>query len=108
MGTWYCTPFASAVIVAMAFGAISTWTPTATNGIWIGCPRILGVVCSVGFKVPIIAGQNNPHHGEVTIFNALLVFAQNRGGANFLPLEQVILSTVKHNFSRASASWLDR
>lgn len=91
----YYMPFAiaSATIVAVASGIISTWTPTTTTGIWIGYQILLGAGRGMGFQTPIVAVQNNSPKEEVPIVNALVVLAQNLGGAVFLSLDQIIFSS---------------
>jgi hypothetical protein len=77
-------------------GLISTFTPTTSTGVWIGYQILMGAR-GMGFQIPIIAVQNNSPKEEVSIVNAMVVFAQNLGGAIFLSLDQVIFSSgLKH------------
>jgi hypothetical protein len=98
----YYLPFgiASASLVILGSGLISTFTPKTTTGIWIGYQILLGAGRGMGFQIPIIAVQNNSPKDEVPIVNALVVFAQNLGGAIFLSLDQIIFSSgLKHNLA---------
>jgi len=81
----------------LASGLISTFTPFTTTGMWIGYQILLGAGRGMGFQVPIVAVQNNTPKDEVPIVNALVVLAQNFGGAVFLSIDQIIFSTsLKH------------
>lgn len=95
----YYMPYsiASSSIVMLASGLIATWTPSTTTGTWIGLQIVLGIGRGMGFQVPIVAVQNNAPKDEVPIVNALVVLAQNLGGAVFLSLDQTIFSSsLKH------------
>jgi hypothetical protein len=91
----YYLPFAvvSGVLTILGAGLISTFTPTTAVGTWIGFQIIMGAGRGLGFQMPIIAVQNNSSKEEVSIVNALVVFAQNLGGAVFLSVDQIIFSS---------------
>jgi hypothetical protein len=67
------------------------FTPTTSTGVWIGFQILMGTR-GMGIQIPIIAVQNNSPKEEVSMVNAMVVFAQNLGGAVFLSLDQVIFS----------------
>lgn len=52
----------------------------------------------MGFQIPIIAVQNNSTKEQVSIVNALVVFAQTLGGAVFLSLDQIIFSSSLRHY----------
>jgi hypothetical protein len=83
----------SGAIVAVASGLMATFSPTTTVGVWIGYQIIMGFGRGMGLQVPIIAVQNNSSKNEIPIVNALVVFAQNLGGAIFLSIAQLIFSS---------------
>jgi hypothetical protein len=57
----------------------------------------MGAGRGMSFQIPIIAVQNNSNKEEIPIVNALVVFAQNLGGAVFLSLDQIIFgSGLRH------------
>jgi hypothetical protein len=75
------------------------FTPTTSTGIWIGYQILMGAR-GMGFQIPIIAVQNNSPKEEIPIVNALVVFAQNLGGAVFLSLDQIVFSSgLKQNLA---------
>src|SRR5947209_4860648 len=56
----YYLPFSifSAVLVSIANGLISTFTPDMSTGRWIGYQILLGAGPSSGLQMPLIAVQN--------------------------------------------------
>lgn len=95
----YYLPFGilSGALTCLGSGLISTFTPTTSTGVWIGYQIIVGAGRGMGFQIPLIAVQNNSTKEEVSIVNALVVFAQTLGGAVFLSLDQIIFgSSLRH------------
>lgn len=90
----YYLPFGimSGALMTLGSGLSSTFKPETSVGIWIGYQIIMGVGRGMGFQIPIIAVQNNSAKEEVSVVNALVVFAQTLGGAVFLSLAQIIFS----------------
>jgi hypothetical protein len=86
---------------------MSTITPTSAVGTWVGYQIIMGIGRGLGFQVPIIAVQNNSRKEEVSIVNALVVFAQNLGGAVFLSLDQIIFSSGLRHYLKVNAPEID-
>jgi hypothetical protein len=101
----YYLPFAvlSGILTILAAGLISTFTPTTAVGTWIGYQIIMGAGRGLGLQIPIIAVQNNSSKEEVPIVNALVVFAQNLGGAIFLSLNQIIFSSRLRHYLQVYA-----
>ncbi|TGO10236.1 hypothetical protein BTUL_0140g00030 [Botrytis tulipae] len=95
----YYTPFAiiGSVLAAVGTGLSSLFDPTTSMGVWIGYQIIMSAGRGLGFQTPIIAVQNHASKEEISIVNALVVFAQYLGGAVFLSLDQIVFSSrLKH------------
>ncbi|KAK4937643.1 hypothetical protein LTR10_021789 [Elasticomyces elasticus] len=95
----YYLPIAvlASMLVTIGMGLTTTFTPTTKTGAWIGYQIIMGAGRGLGFQIPIIAVQNNSPKEEVSIVNALVVFAQNLGPAIFLSLDEIIFTNgLKH------------
>ncbi|KAI1628106.1 MFS multidrug transporter [Exophiala viscosa] len=80
------------MLATIGMGLTTTFTPTTGIGAWIGYQIIMGAGRGLGFQIPIIAVQNNSPKEEVSIVNALVVFAQNLGPAIFLSLDEIIFT----------------
>jgi hypothetical protein len=67
----------------------------------------MGAGRGMGFQIPIIAVQNNSTKEEISIVNALVVFAQNLGGAVFLSLSQIVFSSRLRHYLAIYAPEID-
>lgn len=92
IGYYLIVAILATMLVTVGMGLTSTFTPTTSTGIWIGYQIIMGAGRGLGFQIPIVAVQNNSPKEEVSIVNALVVFAQNLGPAIFLSLDEIIFT----------------
>ncbi|KAF2188862.1 efflux pump [Zopfia rhizophila CBS 207.26] len=90
----YYTPWAaaSAVLVAIAAGLISTFTPHTSTVKWVMYQFIGGLGRGCGIQMPIIAIQNSLPPEQTSIGMALVAFLQTFGGSLFLTFGQTIFS----------------
>ncbi|KAJ9130825.1 Major facilitator superfamily domain, general substrate transporter [Pleurostoma richardsiae] len=104
----YYTPFAlaSGLFTAVGSGLVTTIRPGSSRSRRIGF-QILQGMQGLGFQVPILAVQNGVRREEVSVANALVVFAQNLSAAVFLSLGEVIFSTELHRFLELYAPGAD-
>ncbi|KPM46057.1 hypothetical protein AK830_g499 [Neonectria ditissima] len=88
----YYVPFAvaSAAIVAVANGLLSTLSPHTSTAKWAGYQILVGFGRGVGMQMPIIAIQSQSAPEMVSIATAVLVFSQTFGGAVFVSISNVI------------------
>ena len=86
---------------------MTMFSPTTAVKVWIGYQILLGVGRGMGVQVPIIAVQNNASKDEIPIVNALVVFAQNLGGAIFLSIGQLVFSSRLRHGLHAYAPGVD-
>lgn len=91
----YYLPFAvaSGVFTLVGSGLLTTLSPNSPSAEWIGYQVIQGFGQGFGLQIPLLAVQHNSTKEDVSILTALVVFAQQFGGAVFLSLAQVIFNT---------------
>ncbi|KAK7420979.1 hypothetical protein QQZ08_010152 [Neonectria magnoliae] len=88
----YYLPFAvaSAAIVAIANGLLSTLSPHTSTATWAGYQVLVGFGRGIGMQMPIIAIQSHAKPELISIATAVLVFSQTFGGAVFVSISNVI------------------
>ncbi|PBP21838.1 hypothetical protein BUE80_DR007346 [Diplocarpon rosae] len=95
----YYMPMAivGSILAAIGAGLCSMFDPTTSIGTWIGFQILMSAGRGLGFQTPLIAVQNHSTKDEISIVNALVVFAQYLGGALFLSLDKTVFtSSLKH------------
>lgn len=102
----YYLPFgvASGLFNTIGSGLLTTLTPTSPSRAWIGYQVLQGIGGGLGLQIPLVAVQNNASKDELSVLTAMVVFAQQFGGAVFLALAQVIFSTSLRSDLTRSAS----
>ena len=90
----YYMPFviASAVLTPIAAGLLSTFKPDTGHQQWLGYSAFFGLCLGMGFQQPLIAVQTVLPLRDVPVGTAVIVFAQNLGGALFISVAQNIFS----------------
>ncbi|RMY87985.1 hypothetical protein D0861_05081 [Hortaea werneckii] len=91
----YYTPFAmaSAIIMPIGAGLISTWTVHTGSLKWIGFQVLFGFGVGLGMQQATIAAQTVLRKQDVPTGVALLFFAQQLGGAIFVSVGQNVLDS---------------
>ncbi|KAI7179630.1 MFS general substrate transporter [Hortaea werneckii] len=91
----YYTPFAmaSAIIMPIGAGLISTWTVHTGSPKWIGFQILFGFGVGLGMQQATIAAQTVLRKQDVPTGVALLFFAQQLGGAIFVSVGQNVLDS---------------
>ncbi|KAI6811373.1 MFS general substrate transporter [Hortaea werneckii] len=91
----YYTPFAmaSAIIMPIGAGLISTWTVHTGSPKWIGFQVLFGFGVGLGMQQATIAAQTVLRKQDVPTGVALLFFAQQLGGAIFVSVGQNVLDS---------------
>ncbi|RVD82123.1 uncharacterized protein DFL_006557 [Arthrobotrys flagrans] len=86
----YYTPFmiASSVIMAIGSGLLTTITPSAGAGKWIGFQVLYGLGLGFGMQQPAIAAQAVLERKDVPIGTSMVMFCQILGGAIFIAVGQ--------------------
>jgi hypothetical protein len=79
------------ILLIAGTSLISTITATSPNASRIGYQILLGGQ-GFGFQIPVLAVQNSIRREDVSTAVAMVVFAQNFGGAIFLSIAEVIFS----------------
>ncbi|KAF2725269.1 MFS general substrate transporter [Polychaeton citri CBS 116435] len=92
--TGYYTPFAmaSAVIMPIGAGLISTWGVHTQSGMWIGYQIIFGIGMGLGMQQGALAAQAVLRGPDVPMGVSLMFFGQMLGGAVFLSVGQNLLN----------------
>jgi MFS family permease len=82
----YYTPFgiASAIMMSIGSGLISTWSVDTSSGKWIGYQIVLGFGIGMGMQVATLAAQTVLDRKDVPIGMTLMFFMQQLGGAIFV------------------------
>ncbi|KAK6345733.1 hypothetical protein TWF718_007641 [Orbilia javanica] len=86
----YYTPFmiASSVIMAIGSGLLTTITPSAGAGKWVGFQVLYGLGLGFGMQQPAIAAQAVLERKDVPIGTSMVMFCQILGGAIFIAVGQ--------------------
>lgn len=82
----YYTPFmiASAILMGIGFGLISTFEPDINAAGWIGYQLIAGIGVGLGMQQPLIAVQVVCDMADIPTGTAMIIFVQTLGGALFV------------------------
>ena len=83
----------SPVLCALGGGLLSTLTPSASPGHWIGFQVLYGVGLGSGFQTSNLAPQTVLSRADVPLGMALMFFMQQLGGAVFLSVGQTIFAS---------------
>ena len=91
----YYTPFAiaSAVLMPIGAGLITTWKVDTGKGMWIGYQVLLGVGVGVGMQQGGMAAQTVLSRKDVPIGVSLMFFMQQLGGAIFVSVGQNVFES---------------
>ncbi|KAI6893441.1 MFS general substrate transporter [Hortaea werneckii] len=91
----YYTPFAiaSAIIMPIGAGLITTWTVQTGSPKWIGFQVLFGFGVGLGMQQATMAAQTVLRKQDVPTGVALLFFAQQLGGAIFVSVGQNVLNS---------------
>ncbi|KAH5496804.1 hypothetical protein HBI29_176840 [Parastagonospora nodorum] len=89
--------FASAVVMTVGNGLISTFTPTTAVARWIGYQILLGGGRGLGLQTPLIAIQNAVQPSQVPVGMAFLIFLQNLGATVGAVIANTILAQTLTN-----------
>ncbi|KAI7213425.1 MFS general substrate transporter [Hortaea werneckii] len=91
----YYTPFAiaSAIIMPIGAGLITTWTIQTGSPKWIGFQILFGFGVGLGMQQATMAAQTVLRKQDVPTGVALLFFAQQLGGAIFVSVGQNVLNS---------------
>ncbi|KAK8141247.1 hypothetical protein G3M48_000441, partial [Beauveria asiatica] len=86
----YYTPFmiASAVLMAVGAGLLSTLEIDSGRNAWIGYQCIFGFGVGLGMQQPMVAMQASLQAADVAVGTAIIIFAQTLGGALFICVAQ--------------------
>jgi len=88
------------ILCAIGSGLLSTLTPSATKGHWMGYQIIYGLGVGCGFQMSTLAAQAVLPRIDVPIGLALMFFMQQLGGSIFLSISQNVFSnTLVHRLS---------
>ncbi|KAK1970081.1 major facilitator superfamily transporter [Colletotrichum sublineola] len=90
----YYTPFMllSSVLMSIGYGLITTFGPETPSTMWIGYQVIAGVGVGVGMQQPLIAVQVVLDMADVATGTAIVIFAQQIGGAIFIAIGQTVFT----------------
>ncbi|EPS43044.1 hypothetical protein H072_2976 [Dactylellina haptotyla CBS 200.50] len=88
--TGYYTPFMiiSSVIMAVGAGLLTTLTPNAGAGKWLGFQVLYGLGLGLGMQQPSIAAQAVLPRKDIAVGTSMIMFTQILGGAIFLAVGQ--------------------
>ncbi|KAI6838779.1 MFS general substrate transporter [Hortaea werneckii] len=91
----YYTPFAiaSAIIMPIGAGLLTTWTVQTGSPKWIGFQVLFGLGVGLGMQQATMAAQTVLRKQDVPTGVALLFFAQQLGGAIFVSVGQNVLNS---------------
>ncbi|KAM3507043.1 hypothetical protein MY11210_007310 [Beauveria gryllotalpidicola] len=86
----YYSPFmiASAVLMAVGAGLLSTLEIDSGRNAWIGYQCIFGFGVGLGMQQPMVAMQASLQAADVAVGTAIIIFAQTLGGALFICVAQ--------------------
>lgn len=90
----YYTPFmiASAVVMSIGAGLITTWTPDTLHPKWIGYQVLFGFGLGMGMQQASLAAQAVLPRKDAPIGIALVMFCQQLGGAIFVSVGQSVFT----------------
>ncbi|GKT40627.1 aspyridones efflux protein [Colletotrichum spaethianum] len=90
----YYTPFMllSSVLMSIGYGLLSTISPESPCAMWFGYQIIAGAGVGVGMQQPLIAVQVVLDMPDVPTGTAIVIFAQQIGGAIFVAIGQAVFT----------------
>lgn len=90
----YYAPFmiVSSVIMSIAAGLITTWTPSSGHAEWIGYQAMFGLGLGLGMQQASLAAQAVLERRDVPTGIALVMFCQQLGGAIFISIGQNVFT----------------
>ncbi|KAF7877214.1 hypothetical protein EAF04_000899 [Stromatinia cepivora] len=90
----YYTPFmiASAVLVPIGVGLMSTFTVNTSHNEWIGYQALFGIGVGLGTQQPLVAVQTVLEPRDAPIGTALMMFSQMLGGTIGVAIAQTVFS----------------
>jgi hypothetical protein len=99
----YYTPFmiASAIIMTIGAGLLTTLETDSNHSKWIGYQAIFGIGLGLGMQQPMIVAQTALKTEDVPSGTAIVMFAQTLGGAVFISVAQnVFQNQLVQNLAR--------
>lgn len=106
----YYTPFiiASAAIMSIGAGMLTTWTVDASPGHWIGYQILFGIGVGLGMQQTMVAVQASLDNADVAVGTAIIIFSQTLGGALFICVAQnVFQNKLISNVAAANVAGLN-
>ncbi|KAF2280982.1 MFS general substrate transporter [Westerdykella ornata] len=90
----YYTPFmlASAILIPIGAGLLSTFEVDTNSPKWIGYQVIFGAGCGLGMQQALIVVQTVLPDADVPIGTAIMMFMQTLGGALFISVAQNVFT----------------
>jgi hypothetical protein len=98
----YYTPFmiASAVILTIGAGLLTTLEIDSNHSKWIGYQALFGIGLGLGMQQPMIVAQTALKPEDVPSGTAIVLFGQTLGGAIFVSVAQnVFQNQLLHNLA---------
>ncbi|EWC48826.1 hypothetical protein DRE_00131 [Drechslerella stenobrocha 248] len=88
--TGYYAPLliASSVVMSIGAGLLTTLTPGASSGKWIGYQVLFGFGLGLGMQQPAVAAQTVLKREDIPIGTSMVMFTQTLGGAIFIAVAQ--------------------
>ncbi|KAK1063389.1 hypothetical protein LTR74_009546 [Friedmanniomyces endolithicus] len=93
IGYYTSQAYASALILPIGAGLITTFTPSTTSSAWIGYQVLLGLGIGLGMQQGNLAAQTVLARRDVPIGVSLMMFWQNLGGAIFVSVGQNVFES---------------
>ncbi|KAK0935074.1 hypothetical protein LTR29_013394 [Friedmanniomyces endolithicus] len=93
IGYYTSQAYASALILPIGAGLITTFTPSTTSSAWIGYQVLLGLGIGFGMQQGNLAAQTVLARRDVPIGVSLMMFWQNLGGAIFVSVGQNVFES---------------
>ncbi|KAI1658936.1 major facilitator superfamily protein [Daldinia decipiens] len=93
----YYAPFflVSSIIMPIGAGLLTTFTPSISEGKWIGYQILFGVGLGVGMQQPMNIVQTVLERPDIATGTAIMMFSRFLGSAIFLPVaENVFLNSL--------------
>ncbi|CAJ0547355.1 Ff.00g041090.m01.CDS01 [Fusarium sp. VM40] len=86
----YYTPLiiASAVLMSIGAGLLTTFRLDTTSPAWIGYQALYGIGAGLGMQLPLVAVQTALAEHDIPIGTATMMFSQTLGGSVFVQVAQ--------------------
>lgn len=84
--------FVLVVLASIGAGVLTTFTPSTSEGMWIGIQVLYGAGLGIGMQQGSIAVQTTLTKKDISIGASLVFFAQQLGGALFIPVAQNVFN----------------